>query len=75
MPTTYRVKVKAEQKREEVTAGKDGRLFVSVNAKREEGRANERCLVLLAQFLGVSEGDISIVRGHTQSTKTIVVRD
>jgi uncharacterized protein YggU (UPF0235/DUF167 family) len=71
--TTYRVKVKTEEMQEGVTLAKDGRLLVSVKAKREEGRANERCVKLLAQYFRVSDEDVSIIRGHAQSTKTVLV--
>lgn len=67
----YRIKVITEQKHEGVTLAKDGRLIVAVNAKREQGAANVRALALLALFLGIPQKDISLVRGHTQATKTV----
>lgn len=70
----YRIKVLAEQKKESVTRAQDGRLLVSVKAKRVEGRANERARELVAEFLSVSVSDVDIVRGHNQPTKTIRVR-
>ena len=74
MSTTYRVKVLVEQKRESVTIAPDGRFLISVDEKREGGKANERCIMLLAAFLCVSDEDISIVRGHMQPTKTLILR-
>ena len=70
----YRIKVLAEQKRESVERARDGRLLVSVNAKRVEGKANERARGLVAEFLSVPVCDVSIVRGHNLPTKTIRVR-
>lgn len=70
----YRIKVLAEQKKESVALARDGRLLVSVNAKKVEGRANERALLLVAEFLVVPVDDIVIVRGHNLPTKTIRVR-
>lgn len=74
MITLYRIKVTTEQKNEGVTTARDGRLLVSVRTKRAEGRANERAIFLLSKFLNAEEKNISIVRGHTSSTKTIRVQ-
>lgn len=70
----YRVKVVASTKDECVTLLRDGRYEVRVNAPRKEGRANERATLLLAQHLGVRAEQVSVVRGHTQSTKVLFVR-
>lgn len=72
--TEYRIKVLAEQKKESVVLARDGRLLVSVKAKRVEGRANERALLLIAEYLAIPVADISIIRGHNLPTKTICVR-
>lgn len=69
----YRIKVITEQKRERVTLSADGRLVIAVNAKRQHGAANERMLVLVALFLGVDPKAVMLLRGKTQSTKTIRV--
>lgn len=71
--TLYRIKVRTEQKNESVTLLSDGRLLVCVRAKREEGRANERLVVLVAGFLDVPEDAITIMRGHTLASKTLSV--
>ena len=71
---TYRIKVSADEKKEGVTVLADGRLHVRVRAKREEGRANERCLTLLADYFGVTSESLTIVKGYTQSTKTVILR-
>lgn len=71
----YRIKVIAEQKQEGVETLADGRLAVSVNAKREEGKANERAKIVLGKFLHTSVDAIVIVKGHTQSTKTVRIRE
>ena len=71
----YRIKVIVEQKKEGVETQTDGRLSVSVNAKREEGKANERAKHVLGKFLGIDENTIVIVKGHTQSTKTVRIRE
>lgn len=69
----YRIKVITEQKREGVTLAADGRLVIAVNAKREGGAANARVIVLIAAFLGINPKAVMLVRGKTQSTKTIRV--
>ncbi len=71
--TDYRIKVLAEQRKEGVVLARDGRLLVSVKAKRVEWRANERALFLIAEYLAIPVADISIVCGHNLPTKTIRV--
>lgn len=71
----YRIKVVCEQKEEGADVLSDGRFIVYVKAKRDRGEANQRAREILAGILGCTVDDIFIVRGHTQSTKTIRVRD
>jgi uncharacterized protein YggU (UPF0235/DUF167 family) len=70
----FRVKVITENKNEVVRAEKDGRLTLSVRAKRERGAANVRVRELLAEHFGVPMRGVVIVRGHTSSTKTIMIK-
>lgn len=74
MEHTYRLKVTVGVKKEGIAEAPDGRLLVSVNAKREKGEANQRAIALLAKHIGVSPSSLVIVGGHTSSTKTIAVK-
>lgn len=71
--TLIRVKVKAHARKDSVTELPDGRLFITVRVPAEEGLANEKVLALLAVHLRVSPGRLSIIRGRTSPTKTIIV--
>ncbi len=66
-----RVKVIPNVRKESIVEAKDGRFVVSVNAPREEGRANERLCELCAEYFGVPLKNITLVRGHQQGTKTL----
>jgi uncharacterized protein YggU (UPF0235/DUF167 family) len=70
----YRIKVIANAKKEGVTLLRDGRLSVSVDALRKEGRANERACALIAGYLHVPVAQVTLIKGHTQSTKVVRVR-
>lgn len=72
---TFRVKVTPGAKAEGVCVGKDGRLLVSVRAKRERGAANDRMRELLARHFGVPTDAIVLRAGHTSATKTVVIRE
>ncbi len=71
----YRVRVTTGKKKESIEVGRDGRFLVSVSAPKEEGRANKRMCELLAGHFGVPFDAIIIRRGHTNSTKTIFVKE
>lgn len=70
----YRIKVIAGVKKEGVELLRDGRLAVSVNAPRKEGLANERALHLVATYLGTLPANVTLIKGHTQSTKVVSVK-
>ena len=72
--TEYRIKVVLSPRHEGVEESADGRLIVSVRAKREKGMANTRACQLLAKYFSVEEGAVSIVRGHTLSSKIVRLR-
>jgi len=69
-----RIKVLPNSRKEFVEEGKDGRLIVAVKAPREEGKANERLLELCARHFSVPLECVRIVRGKTESSKTIRVQ-
>ena len=67
-----RVKVVSNSKNEEVTKEDDG-FLVKVKEPPKEGKANKAVIKLLAEYFGVSQGSIRIVRGFRSRTKVIEV--
>jgi len=65
---TVTVKTKAGR-REVKAAGTD--LIVSVTAPPAEGKANEMCIKLVADWLGVPKSSLNIVSGHHHKEKVI----
>jgi uncharacterized protein (TIGR00251 family) len=59
--------------RSEVAGVAEGRLRLRLAAPAREGRANAELVRLVAQSLGVSRRDVSVVRGTTGRRKTIRV--
>ncbi len=61
--------IKANAKKSEVTWDKDLQKYVVyVKSPPVKGKANKEILVLLKEFFKATE--VSLVRGHTSSTKT-----
>jgi uncharacterized protein (TIGR00251 family) len=48
-------------------------LKIRIAAPPVEGKANEECIRLLAGWLGVKRGQVTIVAGHASRTKTVAV--
>ena len=69
----FRVRVTPHAKKEYVKEGAAGKFAVSVKAKAEEGRANERAIELMASHFSVPRKNVSIVKGASQPAKIIRV--
>lgn len=69
-----RIKVITASKRESVVSAKDGRLVVSVDAPKKDGRANMRARELLAEHFLVPVSAVSIVKGHQLPTKSVIIQ-
>ena len=48
-------------------------LKLRLNAPPVDGKANDECIRLLAEILGVKKTQVTIIAGHTARTKTIAV--
>lgn len=70
--TAVAVKVVSNAKEDRIVQ-EDGYLRVRVKAKAVGGSANRAVIALLADFFGVKEQDISIVRGARSREKMIRV--
>jgi uncharacterized protein (TIGR00251 family) len=68
---SLRVRVTPRSSRDEVVGWKEGVLWVRVQAPPVGGRANRALLRLLAEALGVSRGEVEVVRGHRGREKTV----
>lgn len=52
----------------------DGRLKIAVTQVAEKGKANKEILKVLAEFLDLPKGNLSVAAGDTTSRKTILVK-
>ena len=68
---TFPVRVVPRASRTAVAGEHDGALKVRVAAPPVEGAANAELVRFLAKQLGVSNGSVEIVGGHTSKTKVI----
>ena len=67
----FAVRVVPRASRTAAAGEHDGALKVRVAAPPVEGAANEELTRFLAKRLGVSNGSVEIVGGHTSKTKVI----
>lgn len=65
------IQVKPNSRRESVERQDDGSLRVLVNAPAQEGKANERVVALLAEYLKIPKSRLKIIRGQNSRIKTI----
>jgi uncharacterized protein (TIGR00251 family) len=61
--------------RNQVVGFEGGVLRVKVAAPPLKGQANRELVAFLSQLLGVSQGSLAILKGHTSRNKLIAVRD
>lgn len=67
------VRVIPRSSQEKIVVEDGGAWRVYVHASPERGKANKRLCELIAEKLGVSKGQVKIVRGETNSKKVIEV--
>ncbi len=72
MTAQLKVTVIPKSSRREVEAAGD-HLVVRVTVPPEGGKANEMCLALVADWLGVAKSRLSLLRGAKSRHKVIVV--
>jgi uncharacterized protein YggU (UPF0235/DUF167 family) len=63
------VVAKPNSKKESVEITEDGRYTIRVGAQPEDGKANQRIIELLADFLKVPKSKINLVYGHKGKIK------
>ena len=70
---TFRIRVVPRASRREPAGIQDDALKLRITAPPVEGKANEACIAMLAEFLGVKKARVAIISGHASRTKTVAV--
>jgi hypothetical protein len=73
MTRLINIKVHPGSKQNLIATNANGDISVWVTAQPERNKANQACLQLLAEHLGVSVSQLTITRGATGRRKTISV--
>ncbi|MFQ5860626.1 MAG: DUF167 domain-containing protein [Dehalococcoidia bacterium] len=68
------LRVQPGASRNQVSHLPDHTLKVQVTAPPVAGQANQEVIELLAEWLGIPKGRVTLVRGHTSWNKVIVVQ-
>jgi hypothetical protein len=71
--TVFRIRVVPRASRSEVAGIQGDALKLRLNAPPVEGKANDECIRLLAEILGVKKAQVTIIAGHAARTKTVAV--
>ena len=70
----FRVRVVPRASRSGIAGVQDDALKLRIMAPPVEGKANDECIRLLAELLGVKRGQVTIIAGHASRTKTVAVK-
>jgi uncharacterized protein len=68
-----RIKVKPNSKTDEIIREPDGSLKVKIRAQPIEGKANKYLVEFLAQKLGLSKSQVTLLKGESNSFKTLEI--
>jgi uncharacterized protein (TIGR00251 family) len=68
-----KIKVKPGASKNEVKKIEENFFEVKVTAVAEKGKANEKVIELLSDFLKVPKSKVKIVRGHTSRDKEVEI--
>ncbi len=68
-----RIKVKPNSKTDEIIREADGSLKVKIRAQPIEGKANKYLLEYLGKVLGLPKSGLSLLKGESNSFKTIEI--
>jgi uncharacterized protein (TIGR00251 family) len=69
----FRIRVVPRASRSEAAGIQGDALKLRVTAAPSEGKANDECIRLLAEILGVKRSRVTIIAGHAARTKTVAV--
>ena len=67
------IRVKPNSRKNEVKVLDNNKFLVSVTAPPVDGKANQKAIELLAEYLGKPKRDITIVRGAGSREKVVEV--
>lgn len=71
---TFSIRVQPNASRNEIVGWlDDGSLKIRIQTPPQDGKANKALIAFLANELGVSKNQISIVRGETSRQKVIAI--
>jgi len=70
---TFTVRVVPRASRSEIVGTQDDAVKLRISSPPVEGKANEECVRVIADFLGLKKRQVSIVSGHASRTKTIAL--
>jgi len=68
-----RIKVKPNSKTDEVIREADGSLKIKIRAQPVEGKANKYLLEYLAKVLGLPKSSLAMLKGESNSFKTLEI--
>lgn len=68
---TFTVKVVPRASRSEIVGIQDDAVKLRIVSPPVDGKANEECVRVIADFLGLKKRQVSILSGHASRTKTI----
>jgi len=71
----FRVRVVPRASRSELAGIQDDTLKLRITAPPVDGKANEECIRVIADFFGVKKRQVTITGGHISRTKTILIAD
>jgi uncharacterized protein len=69
----FRIRVVPRASRCEPAGFQNDALKLRITAPPVEGKANEACIALLAELLGVKKARVAIIAGQSSRTKTVAV--
>ena len=69
----FNIRVVPRASRSELTGFRDGALKLRIASPPVDGKANQECVRMVADFLRVKKGQVTIVSGHASRTKTVAV--
>ena len=71
---SFHIRVVPRASRCEPAGIRDGAWKLRITAPPVEGKANQACIELLAELLGVKRAQVKIIAGHASRTKTVAVK-
>ena len=69
----YDVRVRTNARKNEIRKTGENSFEISVTVPPEDGKANEKVIGLIAEFLGTQKRAVTIVRGLTSKRKVVEV--